>query len=110
MKHAICAMLTVAALAGLESATLAAQNPETVKGHIRSVNAAAQRVEITTDAGKDVMFQVGKQARLLREGKQVSLDALRKGMRVQVSYESPGRRKPCHHHDREPRQRGGRPQ
>ncbi len=87
MRYIIGAMLTSATLGTLATA---AQNTETVHGYLRAVNAAAHRVEVTTDQGKEVTLDVGNNARLERDGKQASLDSFRKGMRVKVSYEHRG--------------------
>jgi len=93
MKHHRCRVLLLAMLAVFASAALAAENRQTVKGRVRDVNAPDHQLTVTTDEAKDLTFRVDERSKLERNGRPVALDNFKKGMRVEVAFESSGEEK-----------------
>ncbi len=88
MKQHRCAMLACAAVVGLAAAALAAEDSETVKGHIQKIDPSAHQVQVVTDEGAELTLRVDEGSRLRQHGREVRLDEFRKGMAVKVRFQS----------------------
>ncbi len=83
-----CMLPAAAVLAVLAAATPAAENREKVEGRIREVRPSAHQLLLQTREGKELTLQVDNRSRVEQNGREVGLDQLRAGTRVQVAFES----------------------
>jgi Cu/Ag efflux protein CusF len=79
-------ILVLVALAVLVSPALAAE----AKGKIKSVTADQDRFVVTSDDGKDLTFQMGKDAKIQLNNRDSRLRDLKVGDQVRVTYQEQG--------------------
>lgn len=89
MKHLpkwAVAILVLLALAVLVTPALA----EEIKGKIKTVSPDQDRLVLTTGDGKDVTFQMGKDAKIELNKRESRLRDLKVGDEVQITYREQG--------------------